>query len=131
MSVPSGRRKAFCRWISFTRRLTRFRITADPTLVETDSPRRFSPPVFDAQKSLKVGVDRRGLAAHMVLKSLLPRRSEIISEDFSATPEEGFPPQTVRRFRPFRRLALRTLRPPGELIRSKKPWTLFRFLRLG
>lgn len=39
--------------------------------------------------------------------------------------------ETAIRLRPFARRRLRTLRPPGVLIRFRKPWTRFRRILLG
>jgi hypothetical protein len=52
------------------------------------------------------------------------------------TPTEPAPfrqrgPVGVRRFRPFRRRALSTLRPPGVDIRARNPWVLRRYAFLG
>jgi hypothetical protein len=38
---------------------------------------------------------------------------------------------SASRFRPFFRLACRTFRPPGELIRWRKPWVRFLGIRFG
>jgi hypothetical protein len=40
-------------------------------------------------------------------------------------------PVGVSRWRPFRRRALRTLRPPGVAMRTRKPWVLRRYAFLG
>jgi hypothetical protein len=48
---------------------------------------------------------------------------------FGATSQCGG--STVRRFRPFRRLRFRTLRPPGVLILWRNPWVRALFLFLG
>jgi hypothetical protein len=43
----------------------------------------------------------------------------------------AFPNQTERRLRPLARLRRSTARPPGVLMRARKPWLLFRLILLG
>jgi hypothetical protein len=39
--------------------------------------------------------------------------------------------QALRRARPLARRALKTLRPPGVLMRARKPWLRLRLITLG
>jgi hypothetical protein len=61
-------------------------------------------------------------------------RTTIIDRSILARPgqanrfRKGEPLQTAIRFRPFRRRALSTLRPPLVRIRTRNPWVFFRRL---
>jgi len=64
-------------------------------------------------------------------------RTTIIDGSILARPgqanrfRKGEPLQTAIRFRPFRRRALSTLRPPLVRIRTRNPWVFFRRLLCG
>jgi hypothetical protein len=108
------------------RRLTRFRVTALPTALETTKPARDGGPGLSRACTTSVSRPIRTPRRTQTRKS-----SEDVNRDVAGSTGRLGSCQPARRSRPFWRRAARIARPARVRMRRRKPWVRLRRRLLG
>ena len=109
-----------------SRRLTRFRVTALPTALETTKPARDGGPGFATACTTSVSRPTRTPPRTQARNS-----SEDVNRDVAGSTGRLGSGQPARRSRPLRRRAARIARPARVRMRRRKPWVRLRRRLLG
>lgn len=134
ISWEGGNRVLDLRKNSLNRRLILFRWTAPPLFFPTANPSRARPRGLGFIMTRKWGKvffraveDFRIKSLCFNILSVLGKEEDFIRSNTGNTCKA----YTANLFLPLALLRLMTCRPPGELIRTKKPWVRDRFKLLG